>query len=279
MNGVVILFVALDVGNGDCDGRAGAEVLLAVLNEGIRELARGNERLDTENLNEDAATDDRDDSRLCLVAFANEGLTIFLRAIPETNALTAKSFDAVTADEECRFQSAVFRQIGDDEIDFSADTGFEVCLDGLIESLHRAVVRESLPHGFEVGVGELFNRDENLIRVIKNGHEVVEIVALLSPAVEYGANALDGSGEDALAEVRLIKVDHCLTAGNRFSIFDDTHAGCCVNGSLCAIVEATGAGIRANGEIGVHCHGLELVKGLRFLCGGDGVLNNETGVF
>ena len=115
--------------------------------------------------------------------------------------------------------------------------------------------------------------------MIKNGHEVVEIVALLSPAVEDGANALDGSGEDALAEVRLIKVDHCLTAGNRFSIFDDTHAGCCVNGSLCAIVEATGAGIRANGEIGVHCHGLELVKGLRFLCGGDGVLNNETGVF
>lgn len=28
-----------------------------------------------------------------------------------------------------------------------------------------------------------------------------------------------------------------------------------------------------------QCHGLELVKGLRFLCGGDGVLNNETGVF
>ena len=103
MNGVVILFVALDVGNGDCDGRAGAEVLFAVLNEGIRELARGNERLDTENLNEDAATDDRDDSRLCLVAFANEGLTIFLSAIPETNALTAKSFNAVTADEERRF--------------------------------------------------------------------------------------------------------------------------------------------------------------------------------
>ena len=81
---------------------------------------------------------------------------------------------------------------------------------------------------------------EEILR--RNGHEVVEIVALLSPAVEHGANALDGSGEDALAEVRLIKVDHCLTAGNRFSIFDDTHAGCCVNGSLCAIVEATGAG-------------------------------------
>ena len=107
----------------------------------------------------------------------------------------------------------------------------------------------------------------------------MKIVALLSLAVEHGTNALDGSGEDALAEVRLIKVDHRLTAGNRFSIFDDTHAGSCVNGSLCAIVEATGAGIRSNGEIGVHCHGLELVKGLRFLCGGNGVLNNETGVF